>query len=469
MKKLFLTAFLTLFVLNFIMPPQSDDIAVFLGIQSQNHSFFGSYFTNNGRIGEILYTGFFAKFNQSIFFDLLNAFVGSLFLFAVFVLFFGKLPRDRDDLLKFSLLATLMTLFNTPGSTFLWGSGSFNYLWGASFVVAFLLPFRLFWLSLTPATPATPTKFSLVEVAKALGLFVLGVVAGMGNELANLVICGLLFVNILFVLRARIYARLWHFGGAFGFWAGYLLLLLSPGSHQRGAGQRDFTGVSELLNLDILALLKRFYLAFNGLYSFGFVAFFLVVLVSFLNFRGVKFRWQHVVGVAVCGVAVAVLTKHVAGLPVAVAVLYMLVKMSQKEKKLWVLVWLFAGVMCANIPLIAIGSRVAHRAHFGTNLVLFFEIIVLMWHFCGRERLEKWVKVALSVGLAAFLLNCIQVRVSWEVLKSEATKTQEVVVSKWFFKRLYPFCDWNDLKKGEANWVGDAYAKFLGVKSVWLK
>ena len=80
--------------------PQSDDFAHYVSAIDSDRDFLTSYFTWNGRFGELLCTGFFGKLffgSFSWLFDFLNALVGIVYFYVFFVLCFGILPKDKTD------------------------------------------------------------------------------------------------------------------------------------------------------------------------------------------------------------------------------------------------------------------------------------------------------------------------------------------------------------------------------------
>ena len=281
---LFLVVFIPLFILNILFPSQSDDLLAFRG-WSPDRNFFDSYFSWNGRFGENLYTGFIAQFAQSIIFDLLNAIVGALFFLITFILYFGRLPQGRLDFYSFVLLVFLCMLFSVFGATFLWGSGSLNYLWGVSFIVLFLLPFRFFWADVLERNFLGYFSLGFRQCFYTIVLIPLAVIAGMSSEVAGLTLSIALFFSFIFAMYKKVKLPLWYIFGAFSFWCGYIILYLSPGSRARAQGLEGFLSVADFLNLSFFEQIIRINSAFRHFYSDAFVAFLLIFCITYLIFK----------------------------------------------------------------------------------------------------------------------------------------------------------------------------------------
>ncbi|WP_395002846.1 DUF6056 family protein [uncultured Helicobacter sp.] len=92
------------------------------------------------------------------------------------------------DCATLALMLFMLMAFRAFGAIFFWAAGSLNYLWAYCFILLYLLPYRIFWSS-----PSSSTRFSLL---KALGMLILGLVAGWGSELGIVLV---VFWRILWV------------------------------------------------------------------------------------------------------------------------------------------------------------------------------------------------------------------------------------------------------------------------------
>ena len=147
---LFACLYLFFFTLNFIFPTQSDDIdGVFGGLSAAINSYIGW----NGRIGELLRVAFGASFAHTPFYAFINAFIAVVLLYLFFVLIFARLPltQNKGKFSKFNDISVICFMliclfaFSGFGSVFYWAAGSFNYLWAWTLILAWCVPYRLFW------------------------------------------------------------------------------------------------------------------------------------------------------------------------------------------------------------------------------------------------------------------------------------------------------------------------------------
>lgn len=142
-----------------------------------------------------------------------------------------------------SLIKTLRTLEFMPvfiASMFLWlclriygevvlmPVSSSNYLYTTTLVFLFLMPYG----------KALVQETSHKSLFFALGMFLLGVVAGWTNENTGAATCASVGVALIYFLKSR-NLKLWHISGALGLGIGYLLLILSPGNTARLHSMED--------------------------------------------------------------------------------------------------------------------------------------------------------------------------------------------------------------------------------------
>lgn len=218
-----------LFCLNLLLPPQSDDFNAAISAKNGFKSAIESYMTWNGRIGELINVSFIAGINSYLF-DFINAIVGTCFIICFFVLVFARLPRSYEDSVILSLIL-LIIMYSLPfGSTFFWGSGSLNYLWGLFFIVIFLLPYRFYYKSISLKNWGV--RYSLIFY---LPFLLCSFVAGMASEHIGFIsILALVLITILY--RKNTFP-LWYVLGLALFIIGWFFLYFSPGHHIRASLQ----------------------------------------------------------------------------------------------------------------------------------------------------------------------------------------------------------------------------------------
>lgn len=132
--------------LNMIFPTQADDLGQAAeGIRGAIRM----YKTHNGRFGELMLKAF-----GSYYFAIkplgapINALFGTALLLLLFVHIFGRLPQKSYN--DIAIFATLLLFFLFDPvyafcAVFLWTAGSFNFLWGFTFILLWALPISFFW------------------------------------------------------------------------------------------------------------------------------------------------------------------------------------------------------------------------------------------------------------------------------------------------------------------------------------
>lgn len=113
----------------------------------------------------------------------------------------------------------------TFGETAIWLVGSCNYLWMTTFVLGFLLPYRL---AAAGAAPAWLQKGG----TRSLLMFIFGIIAGWTNENTGMILLLASGSAAMYCWKKRQFASwmLWGFAGAL---LGYGLLLGAPGNYSR--------------------------------------------------------------------------------------------------------------------------------------------------------------------------------------------------------------------------------------------
>ncbi|MGX2971595.1 DUF6056 family protein [Helicobacter sp. T3_23-1059] len=162
--KIFLMFYVFFFVLNALFPAQSDDLGAGIGtIESIKNS----YSHWNGRLGELAKVAFGSYLAHTPYFAFINAFFDVGFLYLLFVLVFGRLPRkqnmakganvtsratsseqtsktiDSSDIAILCFVLIAFMVYRAFGAVFLWAAGSFNYLWAYCLILGFCVPYRM--------------------------------------------------------------------------------------------------------------------------------------------------------------------------------------------------------------------------------------------------------------------------------------------------------------------------------------
>ena len=233
-----------MFFLNALMPIHRDDYDYSMIWMTTEHlgslqdvftSAYRHYFLHGGRMMTVFGLDLFLYLGK-LWFDIANA----LFFTALVVLIYFHACRRASFENGAGLLAVAGVLswlsFPHFGEVAIWKSGSTVYLWSAVPVLLFLLPYNL----------SIAGNFKKSSVLLAVGMFLLGVVAGWSVEnLAVTVVA--LTAGISWYLRRQGKMAGWMPAGAFGALLGLVGLVGAPGNFVRyddqGAGKGIFAHI----------------------------------------------------------------------------------------------------------------------------------------------------------------------------------------------------------------------------------
>lgn len=168
--------------------------------------------------------------------DILNSLVYLLFVSLIYKHIKG---RSKENSLALFILINLAIWFIIPmfGDTVLWTTGSANYLWGTTIILAFLLPYRLY-------ENETHSTWSKIIFSMIFLLF--GVIAGWTNENSA---AGMIVIILLFFLYYKYEGKkipIQLIIPLIGVIIGYVMMIKAPGNFSRG-------GEAVSVNLYILA------------------------------------------------------------------------------------------------------------------------------------------------------------------------------------------------------------------------
>jgi hypothetical protein len=160
---------------------------------------------------------------------LLADIINSLAFIALILLMYVHINDNKS--LSLSLLIgifLLVWLMEPFAETILWLTGSANYMWGTTIVLAFLLPYRIY--------EGKKKRKALVAALQTVVMFLFAVVAGCTNENTA---AGMLLMCVLFLVYHRMEKRqipLWAYAGLAGAIAGYIFMITAPGNTVRAQG-----------------------------------------------------------------------------------------------------------------------------------------------------------------------------------------------------------------------------------------
>ncbi|MDR1808881.1 MAG: DUF6056 family protein [Prevotella sp.] len=160
---------------------------------------------------------------------LLADIINSLVFIALILLIYFHINYKRKLSLSLLIGAFLLIWFLEPfAETVIWITGSANYLWGTTLVLAFMLPYRMYE---NRKKHKTPTR-----VFQAAAMLLSGAIAGCTNENTG---AGLLLMCALFIANYKKEKRripIWAYAGLLGATAGYIFMITAPGNTVRAQG-----------------------------------------------------------------------------------------------------------------------------------------------------------------------------------------------------------------------------------------
>lgn len=467
--------FITIFVFNIILPPQSDDIGAFFSALSKR-DFLHSYFSWNGRIGEIFYTGIFASTIKTIWFDLLNSIAGVLAIFGFFYLIFLRIPQDRGDYFLFFTFCA-MVINSNFAAIFLWGSGSLNYLWGIGLIIFFLIPYRIFWGRVFGENIEISRY---IRIAFGVLFFFLSFFAGWASEHIGAMVVLVLTCSIIYAAISKIRLPWWYYVGYVCFIAGWIVLFCSPGSAKRAAifiREGSFLPLIDIIHMSIIEKIKLINEVFCRYYYRGF-AFFTYFLLWFYCWK-MKVSVKNIVIFSLILPLSWVFAKHVSGLLVYLLFGFLIWQLAKQEKKLFLLFGLYCVWVAIGGVLIQLKGSLPWRAHFGDGLILATMVILMLREFyLANPKYQVKLQLGASLVLVFSVLGCFAnwayVGYNWskieEIIKTEKQKgNTHVIVPQELFTSFYRK-DWDEPHVNETNWwVNQVYARYFGVESFDLK
>lgn len=250
-------------MLNALFPAQSDDLGAHIGtVKSIKHS----YLHWNARLGELLRVWFGSYLASTPYFAFVNPLFCVGFLYLLFGLLFGRVPRlsiaqksattqldkstmDFSDLAILCFILLVFMLNRGFGAIFFWAAGSLNYLWAYCLILAFCLPYRMLLAKSfapqakahTKPTPQTKITPYTKENLKSCAMLILGILAGLSSEF-SIVLIIFAFVFFIFAFYKGVKLPTWAYFGIVGLAIGFCALYFSPGHAHRAEVVKNLYG-----------------------------------------------------------------------------------------------------------------------------------------------------------------------------------------------------------------------------------
>ncbi len=188
-------------------------------ISQQSH-----YFTWGGRTVNHSIAQFFLWLGKGTF-NFFNALIGTLLVAAIYwIINKGRISLCFNPKIIWMIAFALWAF--SPGfvTVFLWLEGACNYLWTATILVVFLLPYVKKYYHQTDIVK-NDTVMSFL-------MFLFGILTSWTNENS---ICWIILMLLffLFTFRRNLVLEKWLYAGVFGLIIGYSLLIFAPGNINR--------------------------------------------------------------------------------------------------------------------------------------------------------------------------------------------------------------------------------------------
>ena len=241
---LLFTTFMGVMIYEFLTPYMSDDI-VYGDAVAEARSFFDlfsqeyvHYMDHTGRsVAHFMLRIFFFTGTKATF----NVAAALVFTGLALLIYSNVQEKKEYDIRLFGLITLLFWFFDPAiSNTVFWESGACNYLFTTTIIMCFLTLFR---------------KKISGGIPKVIGMLLLGVLAGWCNENTSggLILFELIIIGYYYIHEKKSFKFLTApmISGLVGTFAGFILLLMSPGNY----GRLD---VLEEEHTGLMALVARF-------------------------------------------------------------------------------------------------------------------------------------------------------------------------------------------------------------------
>lgn len=465
--------FIILLFLNLLYPAQADDYALYQ--RALNDNFLSTYFEWNGRIGEILFAGYFAKFAFSPIFDIINAFIGTAFLFFGFLLCFARTIRDKEDIVLLALWFAIFGLFGYFGSIFLWGAGSANYLWGVTLIFIFCLPYRLFWDKFYHNTQKS--NYNRLINLIYFGFGFVAFLAGMASEFLGVMVILATIMSFIYARYNKVSLPFWQILGFFGFVAGWITLYLSPGSNKRvEAVGSDFMSLSEFFDISFLDKIITLNQALNHNYSDIFVIFLISFSIFYILKNQIKLKLYHWIMLILSIVIAIIFTKHICAGVVFILILWMMRNLATKDRFYYIFIALFLLWVFMGIVLFGLVNGVPKRASVVRDIVLMAIVILIfkeLYRIYGRKisllSFTLFICSVITITYHSYKTNLSQNAINQEIMAQKIAGKNNIIIPKNLIYKSKKFIDFGNIQQDSKHWINQTIARYHNIESISIK
>lgn len=272
-------SFIAIYIYNLFTPAMTDDL-VYKKTVSEAGSFLGlirqeqqQYMTWTGRSVNHMILRIFMTGDKWIF----NICNSAAFVLLSLFMYYNIERKKKYDAFVYLLIQLFLWTFGVSfAQTVLWETGACNYLWGSMIIMGYISAMRY-------CMKADYEKSA--QIAPAVGLFLLGIIAGWCNENTSggcILLVGI-WIGIYVWKNRRI--RAWMISGVVGNLIGFLFMILAPGNANRQQFmEEEHTGLFALVSRWLkcnLAIREHFFILIA------------ICIVTFVLVRLQKAEWER--------------------------------------------------------------------------------------------------------------------------------------------------------------------------------
>lgn len=505
-------------MLNALFPAQSDDLGAHIGtVKSIKHS----YLHWNARLGELLRVWFGSHLASTPYFAFINPLFCVGFLYLLFGLIFGRVPRlfhanlsqqhsqtkaqspkqiDFSDLAILCFMLLVFMLNRGFGAVFFWAAGSLNYLWAYCLILAFCLPYRMLLAkSFAPQAKAstkstTQTKTDTTtpytkENLKSCAMLILGILAGLSSEF-SIVLIIFAFAFFAFAFYKGVKLPSWAYFGIVGLAIGFCALYFSPGHAHRAEVVKNLYGgyasLSDIWAMSAGEKYARFASIFSDIKKMSLSLIATLGVIIFIVFRHfvsafVGFIWLAYFA-CICVKWWSFGSLGFLLLPSVALLCIFAYRTSQDAiNKQYFLI--LAGLFLAHFITASATIQVAlpNRAKIIFTILGLAQLIILARIYAPYiSAKSKIIWQNLICGFCALcvlfvLYASLDMRLKWERMLAtidtqKALGKQEIIVSKEVFRSFYRnYTDWSNPTQNPNEWPNTSYAKYFEVEKFIAK
>ena len=464
--------FAFLLICNILLLPVSDDLIHMEIAKGGFQAAVENYMTTNARFGQCLLC-WFAGAMHPLAFDFLNASIGTIFIFLLFILIEGKVPVSRSDYGELSFIVIAILLATMFGSVFLWMSGATNYLWGYTLIALHWIPYRLYWKN---------GGFQM-NAWLVLPFFILSVCAGWSSEqvgIMSILVHGGLLTYGMFAKKIKF--PVWVWMGFVGFVIGFLILYFSPGINERAAESdaEKYIGLSQILSLGAVGFAKRLILTIG--YASSKVAFDVLLLTLSCYIMAKKGIRKEIIIHAIVILSIVFALSKLEPVPVQVAYFYFRIFASiilfgvaiyYSLKKNLVAI-MYVVYFIALLSTIQLTGHIPERAKFAQSFILLSMSIFLLREIWPNFMLSKLITIVCCITamgvISAYVDYNHKQREVISIITDAKNKGEDIAIlpSNLFQSPYKNIGDWGELDSDPDHWANKGYEDYFGIRIVAL-